>query len=230
MSACSSGTSGGSPRPPLAPEQLEVLRLVAEGCNVFFTGSAGTGKSFTLERVVEALRVRYPDEATFREKVAVTATTGVAATNVGGQTLNSALGLGAPQTRKDFRNMLHPRTKARLRAWDVLVVDEVSMLSGEFLEEVEPMLRLARDNDLPAGGVQIVFAGDTIALEAPGSLQGVLVDRSRLHNQTDIAAIGDRRNIFYRIFPKDENIRGGLLGYLPKVSGLIQHLGIDLGC
>ena len=68
----------------------------------------------------------------------------------------------------------------------------------------------------------------TIALEAPGSLQGVLVDRSRLHNQTDIAAIGDRRNIFYRIFPKDENIRGGLLGYLPKVSGLIQHLGIDL--
>ena len=176
MSACSSGTSGGSPRPPLAPEQLEVLRLVAEGCNVFFTGSAGTGKSFTLERVVEALRVRYPDEATFREKVAVTATTGVAATNVGGQTLNSALGLGAPQTRKDFRNMLHPRTKARLRAWDVLVVDEVSMLSGEFLEEVEPMLRLARDNDLPAGGVQIVFAGDFFQLppvtKAPEGARG----------------------------------------------------------
>jgi sigma54-dependent transcription regulator len=140
--------------------QSEALRLVAEGRNVFLTGPAGTGKSFVLARVLEALRGRYDSEAEFRRRVAVTATTGCAATLLGGQTLNSALGIGAPSTYKDFRKMQEPRTRPRLIQWDVLVLDEVSMLSAEFLEEVELVLRLARGDARPAGGLQLVLAGD----------------------------------------------------------------------
>jgi ATP-dependent exoDNAse (exonuclease V) alpha subunit len=141
--------------------QAEALRLVAEGRNVFLTGAAGTGKSFVLRKVLEALRARYDgDEAEFRRRVAVTAPTGAAATLLGGQTLNSALGVGAPSLRRDFRAVLSPRNRPRMRQLDVLVVDEVSMLSGEFLEEVEHVMRVARDDGRPAGGVQLVFAGD----------------------------------------------------------------------
>ena len=117
----------------LNEQQREVLRLVDAGCNVFFTGSAGTGKSFMLERIVERLRERHGDD--FRRRVAVTATTGVAATHIGGQTLNSALGLGAPSLVGDFRSLLAPRNRGRVRDWDTLIVDEISMMSGEFLEQ-----------------------------------------------------------------------------------------------
>lgn len=144
--------------------QREVVERVIEGRNVFFTGSAGTGKSYTLERVVEALRGRYPNDDMFRRRVAVTAPTGVAATNVGGQTLNSALGLGAPTRRADFRCMLAGRTRARLAQLDVLVVDEVSMMSAEFLQCFEKMLRIIRGNEKPAGGIQIVLSGDFFQL------------------------------------------------------------------
>ena len=99
------------------PEQLNdaqqhVMRLVWEGRNVFFTGSAGTGKSFLLARIVAELRARYgDDEAEFRKRVAVTATNGVASTHIGGQTLNSALGVGAPSTYKHAgHDHGHPRS------------------------------------------------------------------------------------------------------------------------
>lgn len=142
--------------------QREVIRaVVEEGRNVFFTGSAGTGKSYTMERLIEALRQLYGNEAEFKKRVAVTSPTGIAATHIGGQTLHSALGIGIPRTARDFcRKMSEPGTALRVRGWDTLVVDEVSMLSGEFLEHFERALRKVRGNEAVAGGLQIVFAGD----------------------------------------------------------------------
>ena len=144
----------------LSAEQAEVVRLVREGRNVFFTGFAGTGKTFTLERVVDALRDKFGANG-FKESVAVTATTGIAASQIGGQTLNAALGIGAVNVYDDFKSMRTvPQTRARIRAWKVLVVDECSMLSAEMLEELERQFREVRNDSRPAGGLQLVLAGD----------------------------------------------------------------------
>lgn len=145
----------------LNDKQTDVLRLVRQGKNVFFTGSAGTGKTFLLEQIVSELKKKYRNYAVFRRKVAITAPTGIAATNIGGQTLNAALGVGIPVVYADFlKNMTTYGGSARIRKWDTLIIDEASMLSAEFLNEVESAFRTVRSSDLPAGGIQLIFAGD----------------------------------------------------------------------
>jgi ATP-dependent DNA helicase PIF1 len=148
----------------LSAEQARVLGLVRAGTSVFFSGGAGTGKTLLLSRIVEALRERF-GAADFADRVAVTATTGIAATHLSGTTLNSALGVGAPARQGDFaRAMLRPEVRARLRRLQVLVIDECSMLSAEFFESMEAGLRQARGCEDPAGGLQLVVAGDFFQL------------------------------------------------------------------
>ena len=146
-------SSSEAPTPELSAEQRRVLRLVEAGRNVFFTGSAGTGKSFLLERVVAMLRAKHGSD-----RVAVAAPSGVAAANIGGQTLCSALGIGAPQLHRQFDRMLEAKNAARVRRWHTLVVDEVSMMSAEFVEALDERLRALRRSDLPAGGLQVNFS------------------------------------------------------------------------
>ena len=154
----------------LNAEQQEVYDLVMQGNNVFFTGSAGTGKSFLLENIIKGLTDKYNGQ---KDAFAVTATTGIAASLIGGQTLNSALGIGAINTYHDFKPMSNEPNVSRIRRWKTLIIDECSMLSGEFLEELEVRLSkirapstLSSENNTPtvcaaaAGGLQIVMAGD----------------------------------------------------------------------
>jgi ATP-dependent DNA helicase PIF1 len=154
----------------LTKEQENVLNLVKNGHNVFFTGNAGTGKSFLLERIVQALREKYGNKDAFRKRVAITATTGIAATHIGGQTLNATLGVGVVNKYRDFRGMHAPQVSRRINDLEVLVVDECSMLSGEMLEEIEKQLRSVRSltnktrAEHPAGGMQLVLAGDFFQL------------------------------------------------------------------
>ena len=149
-------------RDGLSADQSRVLSLVMGGASVFFTGNAGTGKTYLLDRIVWALRAKHGDA--FCDKVAVTATTGIAATQISGTTLNSALGVGAPSLYRDFRNMHRPQNRTRVRRWETLIIDEISMLSGEFFETMEANLREVRDSGLPAGGLQLVLAGDFFQL------------------------------------------------------------------
>lgn len=148
----------------LSEEQRRVLDLVVNGDrNVFFTGNAGTGKSFLLRRIVSELKKKYG--ADFGRRVAVTATTGVAATHIGGVTLNSALGLGVPGRHRDFKRAVQrPDVRARVKGWEVLIIDECSMMSAELFEEVERMLREARSSQRPGGGVRLVICGDFFQL------------------------------------------------------------------
>jgi hypothetical protein len=88
----------------------------------------------------------------YAEKVAVTAATGIAATHINGTTLHSQAGCGVPQTMADFGKMNSAMAAARWRALDVLLIDEVSMISAEFFTAVERGARAVRGNAMPWGG------------------------------------------------------------------------------
>ncbi|MEW5314863.1 MAG: hypothetical protein WDW38_006328 [Sanguina aurantia] len=148
--------------PQLSWEQENVLELVKAGTSVFFTGNAGTGKTFLLSRIITELHAKFG--ANFLTKVAVVASTGIAATHIQGTTINSALGIGAPSSYKDFGSMHKKENKMRIKGWEVLVIDEASMVSAEFFEKVEEMLREVRGNGQPAGGLQLIICGDFFQL------------------------------------------------------------------
>ena len=93
-------------------------------------------------------------------KVAVTAATGIAATHISGTTLHTQAGCGVPQTMQDFGKMNSAAAAARWRALDVLLIDEVSMISAELFSAIERGARAIRGNALPWGGVQLVVCGD----------------------------------------------------------------------
>ncbi|KAL3131052.1 hypothetical protein ABBQ38_15563 [Trebouxia sp. C0009 RCD-2024] len=148
--------------PSLSPQQQEVEDLVKEGKNVFFTGNAGTGKSFLLNRIIEFFRQDYgPD---FNASVAVTAATGIAATHISGTTLHSQTGCGVPQTVEDFDRMWKPQSRDRWRKMKVLIIDEISMISAEMFHQLEHHARMIRGVQEPFGGVQLVLSGDYFQL------------------------------------------------------------------
>ncbi|GME57678.1 ATPase AAA+ type core [Neofusicoccum parvum] len=149
----------------LSDEQQHVLNLVVnEGKSVFFTGSAGTGKSVLLREIIAALKKKYVRES---ERVAVTASTGLAACNIGGVTLHSFSGIGlgnAPTeelVKKIKRNQKHKHRWMRVK---VLVIDEVSMIDGDLFDKLEQIARNLRNNGRPFGGIQLIITGDFFQL------------------------------------------------------------------
>ena len=149
----------------LSEEQQHVLDLVmAQKKSVFFTGSAGTGKSVLMREIITSLRKNYKREP---DRVAVTASTGLAACNVGGVTLHSFAGIGlgkedVPElVRKIKKNQ---KAKHRWMRTKVLVVDEISMVDGELFDKLEAIARQLRNNGRPFGGIQLVITGDFFQL------------------------------------------------------------------
>ena len=149
----------------LSEEQQHVLDLVVDKKkSVFFTGSAGTGKSVLMREIISSLRKIYKREP---DRVAVTASTGLAACNVGGVTLHSFAGIGlgkedAPElVRKIKRNQ---KAKHRWMRTKVLIIDEVSMVDGDLFDKLETIARQLRNNGRPFGGIQLVITGDFFQL------------------------------------------------------------------
>ena len=125
--------------------------------NLFITGKAGTGKSVLLQYFV-----RYTSK-----QVAVVAPTGVAALNVGGQTIHSFFGMGFDiQDPDDFSQVSDIGYKKReiLNGLQVLVIDEVSMVSADIMDMIDAKLKYARSNQEPFGGCQIIAFGDLYQL------------------------------------------------------------------
>ena len=100
--------------------------------NIFYTGSGGVGKTVVTNAIIHFLKCIY-DPTEFGKKVAVTASTGIAATHISGCTLSSMAGIGVPLYDKDFDKLWTNANKRRWRELEILIIDEISMLSGEFL-------------------------------------------------------------------------------------------------
>ena len=147
-------------RSMLSNEQKTVLDLIVEERkNVFFTGAAGTGKSHLLRVIVEILRrgrVQTPD-------IAVTATTGLAAYSINGQTIHKWSGLGSGEGDPASYATKIGKFKALKDNWTrcrILIIDEISMLSPEFFDKLGTVAQIVRKNNQPFGGIQVVLTGD----------------------------------------------------------------------
>ncbi|KAI5967629.1 RRM3 [Candida margitis] len=141
----------------LSAEQRKVIDSVVAGRNVFYTGSAGTGKSVVLRELVRILKGKYG------ENMGVTAPTGMAACNIQGQTIYKFLEVGlALKPASDLANMIR-KNSHKLNKWvrlRVLIIDEISMIDGTLFDKLEQVARLVRKSDKPFGGIQIVCTGD----------------------------------------------------------------------
>ncbi|RMC08560.1 hypothetical protein DUI87_14807 [Hirundo rustica rustica] len=146
-------------RPParLSAEQEAVLGAVRSGKSIFFTGSAGTGKSFLLKRIVGSL----PPNITY-----ATASTGVAACHIGGTTLHAFAGIGSGKAPLEQCIQLAERPGVRQHwlACQHLIIDEISMVDGKFFDKLEAVARAVRKRDEPFGGIQLIICGDFLQL------------------------------------------------------------------
>ncbi|MCA9364380.1 MAG: AAA family ATPase [Candidatus Moranbacteria bacterium] len=138
----------------LTKEQEEIFHAIEhEHKNMFVTGKAGTGKSTLLNYL----------KRNTKKNMAVVAPTGVAALNVGGQTIHSFFRI--PPTFLSEDNIeVYPKTAELLRKVDIIVIDEVSMVRADLMDAIDYILRVARKNDLSFGGVQMVMFGDPFQL------------------------------------------------------------------
>lgn len=138
--------------------QDEALAILESGVNTLLTGAAGTGKTFVLNKFIRRAKRA-------GKSVAVTATTGLAATHLNGTTIHAWSGIGVHDVLDKYAAARLGKGRQELiRKADVLVIDEISMLHDFRLDMVDDMLRMVRETDAPFGGVQVVLCGDFFQL------------------------------------------------------------------
>ena len=188
--------------PVLSPEQKEAFDAIRAGESVFLTGPGGTGKTFLIDHIRKEIAGKV---------IAVTALTGCAALLLGSdaKTIFSWAGIGiGKDSREKYVNQLRmmKHLSKRWRDTDILIIDEVSMMTPELLELLEYLGRTVRPKSrmvspLPFGGLQVVLVGDFLqlppvekgdqqfAFESPVWSQSVkrTIQLKRIYRQTDTA-------------------------------------------
>ncbi len=141
-------------------KQTQALRVMMSGESVFLTGAPGSGKTYVLNQFIKLAKQS-------KKRVAVTASTGIAATHIGGTTIHSWSGLGIRDeiTERDEKWLKeNDRLIKRYNNIDVLVIDEVSMIHGKRLDMVNQVCKWLRDSEEPFGGIQVILTGDLFQL------------------------------------------------------------------
>jgi len=141
-------------------KQKEALKVLKMGNNVFLTGPAGSGKTYVLNGYITFLKEHGVN-------VAVTASTGIAATHLKGVTIHSWSGIGIKDHLTDY-DLDNLEQKAylwkRFENTQVLIIDEISILSSKTLDCVDKVCKLFKRNEKPFGGIQVIFSGDFFQL------------------------------------------------------------------
>ncbi len=147
--------------------QARALDILKTGANVFLTGEPGAGKTYVINQYIAWLEA-------CGLSVAVTASTGIAATHIGGMTIHSWSGAGARDTLTQYdldQIVSREATVKRVMKAKVLVIDEISMLDGKLLDMVDVICRTIRQRKDAFGGLQVIFVGDFFQLP-PVTRQG----------------------------------------------------------
>ncbi|VUC21184.1 unnamed protein product [Clonostachys rosea] len=147
--------------PVLCKEQQDLVDLILSGRNVFYTGSAGCGKSTVLKAAVKQLRDR-------QKSVSILAPTGKAALQIDGMTTWSYMGWTPDDHKMELPKLIQKtfrkHVRRRLRQTDVLIIDEISMVENHHLQRMEACLREVRKGfdgiSQPFGGLQVILTGD----------------------------------------------------------------------
>lgn len=140
--------------------QKEAIDLMLEGKSVFLTGEPGAGKTYTLNQFIDYARQ-------LGKRIAITASTGIAASHIDGMTIHSWSGLGIAEEISDRQleeMSWKPYIRDKYHQCDILIIDEISMLHGRYLDMVERACRWIRRSDKPFGGLQVVLVGDLFQL------------------------------------------------------------------
>ncbi len=155
-------------------DQQTAWGILKAGHSVFLTGSAGAGKTWLLNHLIHDLRRR-------KKKVAVTASTGVAATHLNGMTIHSFTGMGRHlyMDAKQLKRLLErPYITRNIKRAEVLIIDEISMLHAKQLDLAERIISMVRSHSLePFGGMQVVFCGDFFQLPPVGEAGEMAEDK-----------------------------------------------------
>ncbi|MFA7284745.1 MAG: PIF1 family DEAD/DEAH box helicase [Candidatus Absconditabacterales bacterium] len=141
-------------------DQSTALDILKSGKNVFLTGQAGSGKTYVINSYVGYLWA-------CGIRVAITASTGIAATHIGGVTIHSRSGIGIKEHLSDHDIELiiqHEHIYKNINSASVLIIDEISMLSANTLDMINKMTQAARADLRPFGGLQVIFCGDFFQL------------------------------------------------------------------
>lgn len=138
--------------------QNEALAILESGQSVLLTGAAGAGKTYLLNKFIRRARAE-------GKAVAITATTGLAATHLNGTTIHAWSGMGVRDGLDGmfFNKISKQRSELIVKA-DILIIDEISMLHDFRLDMVEEITRTIRGGDRPFGGLQVVLCGDFFQL------------------------------------------------------------------
>jgi ATP-dependent exoDNAse (exonuclease V) alpha subunit len=145
-------------------QQSTALALLKAGKNVFLTGSAGAGKTYVLQQYIHYLKRR-------KVALAVTASTGIAATHLKGMTVHAWSGIGLRQqiSTEELAAMKSKKyLREQIESVKVLIIDEISMLHRQQLELVDQVLQYFKNNQYAFGGIQVVFSGDFFQLPPVG--------------------------------------------------------------
>src|SRR3989338_6246668 len=140
--------------------QSEAFHLLKMGKNIFLTDAAGSGKTYLLNKYISYLKEN-------NVSVAVTASTGIAATHLQGTTIHSWSGIGVKDkvTPHDLEKLLtKDRIKRNYKKTKVLIIDEISMLHKHQLDMVDTIARYILNCDNAFGGMQVVLCGDFFQL------------------------------------------------------------------
>ncbi|CAE6440069.1 unnamed protein product [Rhizoctonia solani] len=133
--------------------------MALDGKSLFFTGSAGTGKSFLLRQIIKELKLSGCT-------VAVTASTGLAALNIGGRTLHlfAAVGNGGQHASILINRAQGSRKIHKWQSTNVLVIDEISMVKAQWFDVLSDIGKILRNNPKPFGGLQLIICGNFFQL------------------------------------------------------------------
>lgn len=140
--------------------QNQALTILKTGANVFLTGEPGAGKTYTINAYVEFLRSHNIEPA-------ITASTGIAATHIHGQTIHSWSGIGIRKTLSPYDLDKLATTEylvRRIQKTKVLIIDEISMIDGYTLDLVDAVCKTIKQSAEPFGGIQVILVGDFFQL------------------------------------------------------------------
>lgn len=159
------------------------VRITQSDRSFFITGKAGCGKSFLLSRIILYFRSCLPSKGS----LGVTATTGLAAQNIWGQTIHSLIGFVPQLDRHSLKDvqlyitMIKNNSGAvyRIKKLQVLIIDEVSQMHTQYFQMMNAIFISIRGNTLPFGGIRLIMCGDFMQLP-PVHEDGAFVFQSEL--------------------------------------------------